>query len=173
MCFFVKSKFNISFVYVWVYLSACLASGKSSPSNDFCKKLGTFLGPRLSQIAREIRDFVGKSKTIRYSRMTPSYHHLIYGHWSQDLDTSINWTPLSPHITASETTTLSVHQCPGSHLMCCVLSLLQFRAAIQVCVFQRDEPGCQIVPQQSTNNVSSTTHYSRGHEAYHRSQCRV
>lgn len=88
------------------YLSACLASGKSSPSNDFCKKLGTFLGPRLSQIAREIRDFVGKSKTIRYIRWhLPSTARLIS---SLGLDTSIYWTL---HITASEiTVTLSVHQ---------------------------------------------------------------
>ncbi|CAI8013593.1 Vacuolar fusion protein CCZ1 homolog [Geodia barretti] len=45
MCFFVKSL------------------GKNSPSADFCKKLGTFLNPRLSQISREIADFIAKSKT--------------------------------------------------------------------------------------------------------------
>ena len=43
------------------------ALGKNSPSADFCKKLGTFLNPRLSQISREIADFIAKSKTPRYA----------------------------------------------------------------------------------------------------------
>ena len=80
MCFFVKCKaFVLPYHYVQLLcvclcvcvcvlslsLCVCVASGKNSPSSDFCKRLGTFLGPRLSQLARDITEFVNKSKTTR------------------------------------------------------------------------------------------------------------
>ncbi len=45
MCFFVKT------------------DKMASPQNDFCKKLSTYLGPRLAQISREITDFNAKNKS--------------------------------------------------------------------------------------------------------------
>lgn len=77
MCFFVKRKlftficmyktwYILVCVCVCVYVGMYVESGKSSPSSDFCKRLGTFLAPRLSQIGRDMTDFVNKSKTTRY-----------------------------------------------------------------------------------------------------------
>lgn len=38
---------------------------KVSPQDDFCKRLSTYLGPRLAQISQEITDFKDKSKSTQ------------------------------------------------------------------------------------------------------------
>ncbi|XP_064406306.1 vacuolar fusion protein CCZ1 homolog isoform X2 [Halichondria panicea] len=48
---------------------------KASPSSDFCKRLNTFLGPRLAQISREISDFRDKSKP---QGLDPQYRFIYF-----------------------------------------------------------------------------------------------
>ena len=36
---------------------------KESPTQDFCKRLGTFLGPRLAGVSQEITDYREKTKS--------------------------------------------------------------------------------------------------------------
>ena len=61
-CIFIQECFLLTIMYSFLFT----ASGKSSPPSDFCKRLGTFLSPRVSQLARDIDDFVTKSKATRY-----------------------------------------------------------------------------------------------------------
>lgn len=53
----VNTKLNV------VVLCSVADEGGGSPmSGDFCKRLGTFLGPRLAQMSAEITEFREKSK---------------------------------------------------------------------------------------------------------------
>ena len=62
---FISDDFNLYFI----------DEGSSPSSEEFPKRLGTFLGPRLSHLGSEIKEFVQRSRTQRY---TDDYYSILY-----------------------------------------------------------------------------------------------